>query len=369
MVNLPMSSALDVRLAALRVGSWLGWLSVAAVLAGLALGLPAQNVPALLVLTGCAAAANAVVARVPRLWWTEARRGEWMLQLWSAGLVALTATLVLVGGASSDLDLLLFLILPFLATVHTGTRRAAWLGVALASFVLVMIIASDPLPDGQVALRSCLLVAATALAIVLGELTRQAAAAQAELRARAELERTLLAEAHHRVKNSLQTVADLLLLGRPAEGGRAFDETAERIRSIAVVHRLLAEERGDHVAAGALLTLIAQGHAAETDLRVADVQLDPTCAQHLGVVANELIANAVRHGAAPVAVELAGNGELTLTVSDAGRHPESYPRGLGLQLVERVVDRGLHGSFTLAPGADGTTQARVIFTTEDPCAS
>jgi two-component sensor histidine kinase len=77
----------------------------------------------------------------------------------------------------------------------------------------------------------------------------------------------------------------------------------------------------------------------------------------------------VRHGAAPLAVELAGDGELTLTVSDAGHYPESYPRGLGLQLVERVVDRGLHGSFTLGAGADGTTEARVTFTTEDPCAS
>jgi two-component sensor histidine kinase len=360
-VNVPTSSLLDVRLAALRVGSWLGWLSVAAVLAGLALGLPAQNVPALLVLTGCAAAANAVVARVPSLWWTEARRGEWMLQLWSAGLVVLTATFVLVGGASSDLDLLLFLVLPFLATVHTGPRRAAWLGVALASFVVVMALAADPPPTGQVALRSCLLVAATALAIVLGELTRQATAAQAELHARAELEHTLLAEAHHRVKNSLQTVADLLLLGRPAEGGRAFDDTAERIRAIAVVHRLLAEERGDHVAARPLLELIAQGQACDARIDVADVQLDPTCAQHLGVVANELIANAVQHGGAPVAIELAGDGALTLTVTDGGDHLAASPHGLGLQLVERVVDRGLHGSFTLAAGTGGTTEARVTF--------
>jgi two-component sensor histidine kinase len=366
-----MSSAMDVRLAALRVGSWLGWLSVVAVVAGLALGLPARHDSALLVLTGCAAAANAAVAFVPRRWWTQARRGEWMLQLWSAGLVALTATFVLVGGADSDLDLLLFLVLPFLATVHTGSRRAAWLAIALVAFVVVMVLASDPLPTGQIVLRSLLLVAATALAIVLGELTRRAAAAQAELRARAEVEHTLLAEAHHRVKNSLQTVADLLLLARPADGdtGRAFDETAERIRAIAIVHRLLAEERGDHVDAGALLALIARGHTCDTDLRVADVQLDPTCAQHLGVVANELIANAVQHGTAPVAVELAGDGALTLTVSDAGAHQAACTRGLGLQLVERVVDRGLHGSFTLGPAADGTTQARVTFNADRTCAS
>jgi two-component sensor histidine kinase len=365
----PTSSPLDVRLAALRVGSWLGWLSVAAVLAGLLLGLPAEHDLALIVLIGCAAVANAAVARVPQAWWTTAHRGDWMLQLWSAGLVSLTATLVLVGGGASDLDLLLFLILPFLATVHTGARRAGWLAVALASFLVVMVLAADPLPSGQVALRGCLLVAATALAIVLGELTRRAAATEAELRARAELEHALLAEAHHRIKNSLQTVGDLLLLGRPDDGGRAFDETAERIRAIAVVHRLLAEQRGDHVDAASLLELIADGHACDARLRVADVTLDPTCAQHLGIVANELIANAVRHGERPIDVALGrpdGGAGLTLTVGDAGRAAPAPAdrRGLGLQLVERVVERGLHGTFAIGAGEDGTTRARVTFDPE-----
>jgi two-component sensor histidine kinase len=53
-------------------------------------------------------------------------------------------------------------------------------------------------------------------------------------------------------------VADLLLLGRPAgTQGDAFDETATRIRSIAAVHRLLADSRGGNVQAAAILDAVA----------------------------------------------------------------------------------------------------------------
>jgi len=360
---------MDLRLAALRSGVWLGWLSVAAVLAGLALDLPARHRAALLVLTLAAGLANSAVVAVPRSWWTQ-RHGERMLHLWSAGLVAWSATLVLVGGARADLDLLTFLVLPFLATVHTGVRRTAWLSVALAVYVAVMALASEPLPAGQVALRVLLLLAATLLALALAQLTSREAAARAELHARAELERTLLAEAHHRVKNSLQTVADLLLLARPEEHGAAFDVTAERIRAIALVHRLLASSgRGADVDASELLEQITRALAPDATVRARAVRLEPDAAQQLGVVANELIANAVQHGRPPIEVSLAGEGAdaLVLRVHDGGSGAGGAAPGLGLQLVERIVAQGLHGEFALASGGDGT-EARVAFR-EPACGS
>lgn len=366
----PGGGQLDVRLAALRAGSWLGWLSVVAVTTGVALGVPARHDAALLVLIAAAALANGIVVCVPRGWWTTARRGERMLDLWSLGLVALASALVLIGGGRADLDLLLFLIVPFLATVHTGARRAAWLIVAFGSLSAVMAVAPDPLSAGQLTLRLCLLVAATILALVFADLTRREATERAELSARRELERLLLAESHHRVKNSLQTVSDLLLLGRPAGSqGRAFDETAERIRAIAIVHRLLAEERGSHVDAGELLKLIANGLAPEARIRASKMRLDPTCAQHLGVVANELIANAVQHGRPPIEVELTQETRMELLVRDRGCHTRPGPRGLGLQLVEQVVHQGLHGTFAIEYDTAGATQARVTFDGDRPCAS
>lgn len=361
---------LEVRPAALRAGLWLGWLSVAAVFAALALDLPARHRDTLFALTAAAALANGVVSAVPRGWWTEARRGEWMLTAWSAGLLSFTAALVLLAGAHANLDLLLFLVMPFLATVHAGVRRVAWLFAALLTFAVVMAGAPGPLPAGEIALRGAILAAGTMLALVLAELTRRGAIARAELRGRAELESVLLAEAHHRVKNSLQTVADLLLLGRPAGiAGKPFDETANRIRTIAVVHRLLAERRGARIDAAVLLEIITHGLAPAARIDAVAFDLDPICAQHLGIVANELIANAVEHGRPPLEVELRRDAELVLTVRDRGAGLNGARANLGLQLVERVVEQGLGGHFILRRGAQETTEAVVSFDPGQACAS
>jgi two-component sensor histidine kinase len=200
------------------------------------------------------------------------------------------------------------------------------------------------------------------LAVALADLNRRAATARIELNERAELERVLLAEAHHRVKNSLQTVADLLMLGRPASSeGRAFDETASRIRAIAVVHRLLAEQRGADASAAELLDLVAHGLAPDAEVIVGDERLDATRAQHVGMIANELIANAVEHGRGPIEVSLRHENGLRLTVLDHGDGPNGAAPGLGLQLVERIVSQGLHGSFVLQRTAQGDTEAQISF--------
>jgi len=349
---------------------WLGWLSIAAVLAGLVLGLPARHRLVLVALIASAGVANGLVLAVPARWWMARGRGEPILAIWSAGLLGLTVAVVLIAGVRADLDLLLFLIVPFLATVHSGVRRILWLAGAAGAFVVVSALAPAPLRPGQLALRAVLLAAAALLAIQLADLTRRAAVARVELRERAELERVLLAEAHHRVKNSLQTVADLLLLGRPqGAAGRPFDETAARIRTIAAVHRLLAERRGVDVSAATLLELIAAGVAPGARVAAIEQPLEATCAQHLGVVANELIANAAQHGRPPIEVELRREQDLILAVRDHGEGPDGAQAGLGLQLVERVVERGLRGSFTLRHHPGGITEARVDFHPGGGCGS
>jgi two-component sensor histidine kinase len=351
----------DVRLAALRAGWWLGWLSVAAVLAGLALDLPARRHGALIALTAAAAAANAGVMVIPWRGWLSAGRGRALLDLWSGGLVAFVVVLVALAGAHANLDLLLFLVVPFLATVHSGMRRKLWLATALLAYLTVMALAPSPLTAGEVTMRVALLAAATLLTIVLGRLTRREAAARARASASAELEHALLAESHHRIKNSLQTVADLLLLGRPrGAAAGAFDDTAERIRAIAAVHDLLGEERGGRIGADALLRTVAAAAAVDARLDADPVDLDPACAQRLAIVVNELLTNAARHGRPPISVELRGSQPTVLSVRDAGPGPDGTEPGLGLQLVHQVVDQALHGRFTLAR-ADGLTVANVRF--------
>lgn len=363
------TAQLEARLAALRAGLWLGWLSIAAVVAGLALGLPTRDTVAVIALIAAATGANGAMTLVPWRRWLTASRGQVLLELWSGGLIVFVGALVVTAGAHADLDLLLFLVAPFLATVHGGRRRVVWLIAAGVAYLAVMALAPDRLEPGAVAMRLALLGASTTLALVLGRMVQREAAARAAASARADLEHALLAEAHHRVKNSLQTVADILLLGRPAgAGAQTFDETAGRIRSIAAVHRLLAERRGAAVSAPVLLEAVAAAAAVDARLDAEARDLDPTCAQQLGIVANELIANAALHGRAPIHVLLHGQRPMVLEVLDAGdRAPDGEER-LGLQLVRQVVERGLGGTFTLSGGTPAGTRAEVRFDA-DPCGS
>jgi two-component sensor histidine kinase len=363
------AAELDTRVGAVGAGFWLGWLSIVAVIAALALGQHTHHSAALIGLTVAAAAANAAVTLVPWRRWLTGARGRLLLDLWSGGLIAFTGALVIIGGAGDRFDLLLFLIAPFLATVHRSWRRVAWLSAATAAFIAMTAIAPDPLPASEVAMRLMLLAAATMLALALARMVGHEATARARASQRAELEHALLAESHHRVKNSLQTVADILMLGRPAgEGAEKFDETAARIQSIAAVHRLLAERRGEAVSAPALLSAIAAAATVYARLDAEPCELDPTCAQQLGIVANELITNAARHGRPPVQVTLYGRHPMVLEVRDSGRCSIDEPERLGLQLVRQIVERGLAGTFTLSSRADLGTCAQVRFDA-DQCGS
>ncbi len=368
-MNEVRAAEFEARLGALRAGFWLGWLSIAAVAAALALGMRTRHPEMLLGLTAAASAANAGFTLVPWRRWLAAARGRLLLDLWSAGLITFACALVVIAGARADFDLLLFLVAPFLATVHRSWRRVLWLAVAAVSYPVVMGLAPAPIGAPEVAMRLALLVAATVLALALAWMVGREATARARASERAELEHALLAESHHRVKNSLQTVADILMLGRPdGDGAEKFDETAARIRSIAAVHRLLAERGGEAVSAPALLAAVAGAAAVDAQLQIEPHQLAPGCAQQLGIVANELISNAAQHGRPPIQVQLHGRGPTVLEVTDAGDGFYGGEERLGLQLVRQIVERGLLGTFTLSAGEAAGTRACVRFDA-DRCAS
>jgi two-component sensor histidine kinase len=197
--------------------------------------------------------------------------------------------------------------------------------------------------------------AAVAVALVLTRAIRSEAARSALERARAQ-------EASHRVKNDLQAAADFLLLGRPAgDGGAAFDDTAARLGSIAIVHQLLAES-GDGVDGGELVRRIAAAASVPVDVEADAVALDAATAQKLGIVANELVVNAVRHGALPIAMRLEAGTETRLVVTDAGGSVgRPAGTGLGLSLVRRLVENGLGGRFAFTTDAGSGTRADVVF--------
>ena len=349
-------AALEVgyRFAAVQVGYWLGWASIVVVLAGLALGVGSHHRLLLVGLTLAAAVGNAVAMIIPWGEWLATQRGRALLDLWCAGLIAFVALLVVDGG--SNFTLLLFLTAPFIAVVQVGWRRGFWLaGAAVTCLVVAALV---PISAGATAMRLALVAATVGAALLLVRAIRSAAI-------RADLERTLAREANHRIKNDLQAAADLLLLGRPdGADATAFDETAARIRSIATVHRLLSESTG-YVDGGALLRTITASAPVPVRVEAEPAALDPTTAQRLGIVANELVANACQHGAPPIHIRLRSGSTLRLTVENGGGGIDvssgDDASGLGLDLVRRMVERGLHGRFELSALAAGGTRAEVVF--------
>jgi len=351
---------LVARCNAIRAGVWVGWLSIVAVAVMIATDKSLAHPDVVLALDAGAAVGNLAFALVPWTEWLSAKRSLLLLDLWSAGLLGFVSLLCFAGGRGAGFDLLLFLVVPFLATAHAARRRLAWLGAAAGTFAYAAI-AGDLSPSESV-LRSFLLAATALLAYTFAMSTREEASRRVETTARVELEHVLIAEAHHRIKNSLQMISDLLLLSRPAgKSGEYFDETAARIKSIAIVNDLLGERDGGSVSAERLLRRLAAGNADSVRIEADPVMLAPADAQRLGIVGNELIANAVRHGAAPIDVWLRWGNHCKLIVEDGGTLQEDAPLGFGLRLVDSIVRHGFDGTFSLLSKPDGGTRAEVTF--------
>jgi two-component sensor histidine kinase len=341
--DLSVSTALDdIRFAAVRVGYWLGWASIAVVVTGLAVDAGTRHRWLLLGATLGAAAGNTLVTVIPWREWLADRRGRLLVDVWCGCLIAFVA--LLVSSASSAFTLLLFLVVPFIAVVQAGRRRIAWL--AISAGTCIALAALVPLSDSATVIRLMLLAVAASVALVLARTI--------------SIERTLAREANHRIKNDLQRAADFLLLARPdGPAGDVFDETAGRIHSIAAVHRLLSES-GDRVDSAQLLRSIVAD--APVEVEAESIELDSATAQQLGIVANELVTNALRHGAPPVTLRLEGGTETHLRVQDGGVGVRAEAPGLGLSLVRRMVEQGLGGHFQLASGpGDVGTSAEAVF--------
>ncbi len=190
-------------------------------------------------------------------------------------------------------------------------------------------------------------------------------------------------EIHHRVKNNLQTVSSLLRLqGRrleAPEAKQAIEESVRRIRSIALVHEVLAQEGGDDVEFEDILrpivsmveeALVAPDRPIVFRV-VGDGPIMPAAtASSLAVVLTELLQNAVEHGYPPgsdgghVTIEMeTGPAGLTVRVHDDGAGlPADFDLnssgGLGLTIARTLAAGDLGGTITLRPVAsDGSVGA------------
>jgi PAS domain S-box-containing protein len=181
----------------------------------------------------------------------------------------------------------------------------------------------------------------------------------------------LLREIHHRVKNNLQVVSSLLRLQASAQEDpilqRALQEAQERVQAIALIHQKLkhAPDFSQLDLPGYVRTLVerlVRSYASvpaliDLKVRVAEVELDPDAPVPLGLILNELVANALQHAFPPgtggsLDIELGpdSKGWIALRVADSGQGlPESMDLdsgGLGFQLVRALTDQ-LGGTLEL----------------------
>lgn len=148
----------------------------------------------------------------------------------------------------------------------------------------------------------------------------------------------LLKEIHHRVKNNLQVVSSLLSIqSRTIQDEKAqavINEGRSRVDSMALIHRFLYE-KGDlraidmNLYLSELCDTIFESYSMYNDRVVLEksiqkIDLDVDTAVPLGLIINELVANALKHGfpdekEGKVAVEFSEvNDALLICVKDNG---------------------------------------------------
>jgi len=197
----------------------------------------------------------------------------------------------------------------------------------------------------------------------------------------------LLKEVHHRVKNNLQIISSLLFLQKEGIADpviqNMFEESRHRITSMALVHEELYRS-GDlgrvdlQEYLERLAPKVVQSLRGEKDLQLtlelSSCLLALDKAIPFGLLVNELLTNAVKHGfvgrdAGTIRLSATVEGGLVRAeVADdgvglpEGFHPEAA-KSLGMQLVVQLT-RQLRGSLTFGTGRE--TVFRLTFPCIDP---
>lgn len=200
----------------------------------------------------------------------------------------------------------------------------------------------------------------------------------------------LLKEVHHRVKNNLQIISSLLFLQKDIISDPdiqdIFEESRNRIASMALIHeelyrsgdlaRVDLKDYLERLAPKVVQSLRGQKSIGFA-LQLAECRVSVDKAIPFGLIVNELLTNAVKHG---FVGRDAGSIRVTMALEDTmiqavveddgvglpeGFHPDAV-RSLGMQLVVQLT-RQLRGALTFGSGRQGAI-FRLSFPQVDPLA-
>ena len=174
-------------------------------------------------------------------------------------------------------------------------------------------------------------------------------------------------EIDHRVMNSLQFVSGLLTMqSRSPEVGEAathLEIAANRVAAVAQVHRHFYADTDVEVSCIAYLRRLCDDLAAILGREIVvlgdDEMVPATSIQPIGLITNELVTNAAKHGAGKIEVTFhVSAGVNRLIVCDEGTglaqgfDPHAQTAGLGMRVVTTLA-RQLQGTLTAGPRANG----------------
>ncbi len=194
----------------------------------------------------------------------------------------------------------------------------------------------------------------------------------------------LLKEIHHRVKNNLQVISSLLSLQASAAKdpltSRLLDESRNRVRSVALIHEKLYQERGGQGGGYApyvrdLANQLLRFYKGDSGLvsiqiDVDDIPMDMDVSVPVGLILNELLSNALAHAfpqdrSGRISVRMRGvsGGRIEIAVADNGvGFPKEIdfrsPSSLGLRIVNMLAQQ-IRATLTL--DTEGGTTFLVTF--------
>ena len=187
----------------------------------------------------------------------------------------------------------------------------------------------------------------------------------------------VIREMHHRIKNNLQTVAMLMQL-QLADADRldpreVLQTNIHRIRSIAAVHEILSEKGFrlvdvkdvlERISRTTAETMTHPGQALTIRVFGDAITLPSKPATAIALVVNELVQNSLEHAFADrsqdgqIDISLGRSAEeIIIIVRDNGSGlPENIKPGLGLEIVETLVQEDLNGRLKFNRPANGGTE-------------
>ena len=209
--------------------------------------------------------------------------------------------------------------------------------------------------------------------------------AEIELTKSLQDKEVMLQEIHHRVKNNLQVICSLLNLQsrylKEEKIIRAFTETQNRVKSMALVHQQLyqSDNLSEIVLASYVRQLIGNLSRAysvtsqiEYHLEIGDFELDLDTAVPCGLIINEIVTNAIKYAftakqRGEISIHARANSEnnLALTIEDngVGLKPDYDPetsKSLGLRLVKSLTEQ-LQGKLDIISSQDSGTKFEFVF--------